>query len=352
MKSRASLVLGSIVVFAAAMIMQSMAAELPETKFNYIASLSVQPQHKIVEKPFYQERLPEKSGGAIQVTIRAWNELGLKGPEIMRLVKKGTYTAGAVPLAYNSGDLPINDAMDLAGQSPDIPTLRKVIDAFGPVFKEFYEKNVGLKVLSLSPYPPQLTFCRDEFTSLKDFKGRKVRVSTASQAKFVRAMGGTDVNMSSTEVQSALQTGVVDCGVTSAMSAYKQGWYEAAKYILPLPINWQLLATEYNLETWNKFDPGIQRIIEEQTVWLESQLWEAAQSENEMGINCMTEGPCSEGKPAGMNRVKITDADRQLLRETFETTILQQWAAQCGKECAQQYNETIGKVLGLRAPVK
>ena len=53
-----------------------------------------------------------------------------------------------------------------------------------------------------------------------------------------------------------------------------------------------------------------------------------------------------------MNRVKITDADRQLLRETFETTILQQWAAQCGKECAQQYNETIGKVLGLRAPVK
>ena len=38
------------------------------------------------------------------------------------------------------------------------------------------------------------------------------------------------------------------------------------------------------------------------------------------------------------------------MREVMASSVLKNWAKRCGTACAQQWNETIGKVVGLEAP--
>lgn len=347
--ARAMIVFYGIVVGALSVLNGGVAAQekVAPLKFNYVGGLSVQAQSRDIEVPFWTKRVPEASGGAVQVNIKAWNELGLKGPEILNLIRQGVYQGGWVPLGYNSSSIFINDAMDLAGQSEDIDTLRDIVTSFRPILESYYEKNLGLKLLSVAPYPPQVTLCRAKIDGLADLKGRRVRTSTASQAAFVRALGGNDVTMASTEVQAALVSGAIDCGVTSALSAYKQSWHESAKFLLPLPINWQLIAVDFNLAFWNGLPPETQNFLTEQINWLDEQVWAQSLKEEKIGIACLTgSAPCSEGDAGDMSLVEIEDSDRALLSQTFADKILPGWAEQCGSDCATQWNETIGKIVG------
>ena len=78
-------------------------------------------------------------------------------------------------------------------------------DAFRPELTAFYSENLGVEILTMQSFQAQILYCRDEFTGLKDLKGRKVRGSGASQADFVEYFGGMAVSLSFGEVQQGLQ---------------------------------------------------------------------------------------------------------------------------------------------------
>lgn len=317
-----------------------------------IGGLGVQPHFKLIEKPFWTERLPKLSNGEIQAQIKGWDELGLKGPEAWHFVQEGTYQVGDISMARNTGDVPINAAIDLAGLTPTPEDLKKVIEAFRPTFERWYEEKYQIKVLAFWPYPPQLVLCREPMKELADLKARKVRVSSKSQGEFVESFGAAAVYMASPEVQTALQNRVIDCGVTSALSAYKQGWQEGAKYLYPLAVNWQVFAMMFNLKTWKSLSPKLQALIAEQAKVFEKESWDHNLKEADEGVACMTgKGVCPYGKPATMALVEVKEADRRALSEALRKTIVPNWAKQCGAECATAWNATVGKVVGVQAPI-
>src|SRR3712207_5247134 len=65
-----------------------------------------QPQFTRVDQPILRDGLKAKSGGAIEVKLSAWPEMGLTGPEVLRLVRAGQVDIGAAPLSTVSGDVP------------------------------------------------------------------------------------------------------------------------------------------------------------------------------------------------------------------------------------------------------
>jgi TRAP-type C4-dicarboxylate transport system substrate-binding protein len=329
------------------------AQDLPKTKLSVTGGIVIQPMYRLVEKPFWSDRISKLSNGAIEAQIRGWDELGLKGTEVWHFVRDGNLDGASFHLASNAGEVPINGTMDLAGLSPTHEEHRKVIDAFAPFLEEWYEKNYQMKIFVYWLYQPQLAMCREPMKGLADIKGRKVRVSSKSQAVFMESLGAIPINMSFPEVQTALQNKVIDCGITSAMSAYKSGWYEGTKYLLPLAISWGTNAFMFNLAKWKSLDPKVQAFLTEQLNWLEKTIWAHNVKEGEQGIACMTgNAPCSEGKPANMVLVKITDADRKFLNKALSSVIIPAWAKDNKPEVVKAFNETIGKVVGVQAPMK
>lgn len=323
---------------------------IPEVQLNVIGNVSVTTQFRDIQKPFWTEEIPAMSGGKISVNFKGWNEMGLKGPEGLRLAQKGVTHFASFQLGHVSGEAPINDTTDLAGMSPTIQDFFEATQAFRPVLEKFYEDNFGLKILTMQSFQAQILYCRDELKSLADLKGRKIRSSGVSQSDFLSALGASGIPMSFGEVQQGLAKGVIDCAITGTLGGYSAKWYEGAKFLYTLPLNFASGVTAVNLEAWNGLDGDVRKLIEDAMPAHEKAMWDLNRSEGELGILCNTTGPCPEGEPGGMKRIDATAADLELRRNILLETVLPRWADRCGAECAVQFNATIGKVNGLSAP--
>ena len=70
--------------------------------------------------------------------------------------------------------------------------------------------------------------------------------------------------MAFAEVYTALERGILDCGVTVAFAAHAQRWYEVTNYMVG-PLSSQLLNTVIvNADVWNGLPEDIQKILEEE----------------------------------------------------------------------------------------
>lgn len=328
---------------------QNVTPDLPRTELKVVGGLSNLTAYQNNEQPFWTKTIPERSGGQVTATVQGFNEMGLKGPELLRLIGQGVVPFGTATLSYFAGDNPINEAIDLAGLAPDVATARTVTEAFEPVYSDFYGKN-RVKVLGISTYPAQVLFCNAPITGLADVKGKKVRTSSRTTGEFVQALGGTPVTMPFGEVVPALQNGVVDCAITGSMSGYSAKWYEVSTHLLELPINWNQQIHAANLNIWNQLDPKVQDFLQIQINGLVDQIWDAAARETQMGYDCNTgAAACDQAVKGNMTLVQPTDADRELLRQIATEVVVPKWAARCNEQCVQDFNDTIGKELNIVA---
>jgi len=324
------------------------AQDLPKTHLKIVGGLSNLTAYNDYERPFWTQTVPELSKGQVTAEIKGFNELGLKGPELLRLMGQGVVPFGTATLAYFASDNPINEAIDLAGLAPDVATARKVTKAFEPVYARLYGSGGGnVKLLGISTYPAQVLFCNAPITGLADVKGKKVRTSSRTTAEFVEALGGTSVTMAFGEVVPALQNRVVDCAITGSLSGYSAKWYEVSTHLYALPINWNQQIHAVNQGVWDKLDPKVQAFVQNGVNQLVDQIWDAAARQTQEGYDCNTgAASCPYEVKGKMTLVEPGDADRALLKKVTDEAVLPKWAARCSAQCVQDFNETIGKELG------
>lgn len=67
---------------------------------------------------FYIPRVQERTGGEVAIEISSYPELGLAGPDTIRLVNDQTLEFAEIYSGYVGGDLPIIDVGNLWGLSP------------------------------------------------------------------------------------------------------------------------------------------------------------------------------------------------------------------------------------------
>lgn len=341
-----SLLAASCLAFGGAALAQAM----PKATLNVVGNLGITTQSKELEAPMWTQAIPAASSGAITVTFKPWNEMGLKGGEVIKLLRQGLFDVGTTVLGFLAGEAAINDALDLAGVSTSIDMSQDAIKAFRPHLDAYYAKNQQVKVLAVTSYGDQVFFCRKEFNGLADLKGRKVRVSGSSQADFVEYFGGSGINMPFGDVQQALQNGVLDCAITGILGGYKAKWYEGATYLYRLPINFAASFAAANMKSWNKLSPAAQKVITDQYQKLEKDIYAQNVRENEIGIACNTgKGNCTEGPAASMVLVNVKPVDLELRRKALLERVLPRWAARCGEDCVKNWNDSVGKVVDLKA---
>lgn len=327
------------------------AQELPKTHVKVVGGLSNLSPYQDYEKPMWTKTIPAESNGRVTADIKGFNEMGLKGPEILRLMSQGVIEFGTATLSYFASDNPINEAIDLAGLAPDAKTAREIANTFKPVYEKLYgEGNSNIKLLGISTYPAQVLFCNAEIKGLADIDGKKVRTSSRTQADFVEALGGASVTMAFGEVVPALQNGVVDCAITGSMSGYSAKWYEVSTHLVELPINWNPQIHAVNAKTWNRLDPKVRDLIQTNINEMVDGIWDAAATETQQGYACNTgAASCKQPVKGKMKLVRTSDADRELLKKVLQESVVPKWADRCSASCVKSFNETIGKKLGITA---
>ena len=328
------------------------AEELPKTHVQVVGNLSFDPSTVSFEKPFWTKTIPELSKGQVTADFKSFDEMGLKGPEILRLMSQGVIPFGSATLSYFASEDPINDAMNLVGMAPDVKTERMIVDSFMPTYAERFKAR-NIKVLGIAINAGQVLFCNSELKGLADVKGKKVRITSRTQADFVEALGGSSVNMAFAEVVPALQTGVLDCAITGSLPGFNGKWYEVSTHLLALPLNWNPLIYAVNQKTWDKLDPKVQTFIETNFNKMIEDLWVDVARQTQKGYDCNSGAEACDAPVKGkMTLVEPTQEDLDLLKKVSYGTVVPKWAQRCSADCVKAFNDTIGKDLGLNVEKK
>jgi TRAP-type C4-dicarboxylate transport system substrate-binding protein len=343
--------IAAVLLAAGTLAAVAFAQDLPKLAVKAIGLNSNTVASDIDEKTFWTKTVPEASRGQITADWVPVDQSGIKDFQIARIAKLGVTDFAASDISKLAGDDPRFEGCDLAGLALDIETARKACQAWKPIMDRSLGR-FGARLLSVGTNPPQVFWCRMPIGGLADLKGKKVRVFNKTMTDFIQAVGGTTVTLPFGEVVPALQRGVVDCAVTGTLSGNTAGWPEVTTHIYPLYMGWSINAESVTLASWSKWGAPVQKFFSEQFARLEDTMWKTGAQATAEADNCnLGRDPCKLGKKAKMTIVPVSPADRTLHRQLMESVVLVNFGKRCGKDCAREWNDTVGKVVNLTIPL-
>ena len=316
-----------------------------------VGGLGALNQYTRHEEPFWTQQLRKLSGGRATAEIVPFDRAGLRGQEVLRLVQLGVFPFGTSLLNVSAVlDAEIG-APDLAGLNPDVAALRRSISAFRPHLEKVLRERYGSELLAVYAYPAQVTFCNKPLTGLADLKGTRIRISSATQADWVTALGAIPVQTTLNEIVANVKSGNIDCAITGTMSGNTIGLHEVTTHLYTMPVNWGVALFVANGSAWSALSKDLQELLRRELPKLEQAIWAEAENETSNGVACNTGAPaCSGGRPGRMVVVRATAADDAKRREILVRNVLPAYLKRCGARCSQVWNQTVGSASGVPLP--
>jgi TRAP-type C4-dicarboxylate transport system substrate-binding protein len=327
-------------------------ADVPvQQRLRIVGGLAGIHQYTRNEEPFWTQELARLSQDRYTAEIVPFDRAGVPGSEMLRLLQLGVVPFGTALLSNISAQYPEYAAPDLAGLNPDMATLRKTVAAFRPFMEKSMRDRLGVEVLAIYTYPAQVVFCKKPMHSLVDLKGRRVRVSSATQSDFMSALGAIPVLVSFAQLVPNLASGNTECAITGTMTGNSLKLYEITQYIHTLPVSWGLAVFGANLAAWSALPGDLRALLSHELPKLERAIWTESEKETFDGLACNRGLPeCRDERKGRMTEVATTADDERLRKSVFQNQVLPRWLQRCNGQCESLWNQTIGPTQNLMAP--
>lgn len=185
------------------------------------------------------ENYPSVARGAIEAALSVNFQWGNTIPEI-----------NAVIIPYLFGDL------ERIKKFPGSPAA-KILD------QKLEEKGVHNIAWFYITRQAIYTSSKKPIVNLDDFKGLKIRGFNKLADEALRAVGAAPSAIAGDEVYQALQTGVLDAGITDISAAYSRKYYEVQKYGTVTPALTVYFHLYVSPAWWGKLSPANRSAIEQ-----------------------------------------------------------------------------------------
>jgi TRAP-type C4-dicarboxylate transport system substrate-binding protein len=319
-------------------------------RLRIVGGLATLSQYVDYEEPFWKDRVPQLTDGRVRPEIAPFDRSGIRGQEMLQLMRLGVVPFGYVLLGLAAAEEPLLNVLDLPVMNTDIAALRRTVELGRPAIAQLLRDRYNVELLSIYTYPSQVMFCRRPFSGLSDLTGRRIRTSSVGQSELVAAIGGIPVVIPLAETVQAIRAGVVECAITGTLSGNAIGLHEVTTHVSRLAISWGVSFFGANLAAWQALPADIRETLREGLKTLENEVWEAAERQTEDGLACLAGRPtCRAGRPGRMTIVEERWQDESRRLQLLGETILPGWLQRCGPECSIMWNRDIAGALGLRA---
>jgi TRAP-type C4-dicarboxylate transport system substrate-binding protein len=212
------------------------------------------------------DKIRQRTNGQVEIEISSFPELGLAGPDTLRLVADGTLGMAEVYSGYIGGDLPIVDVANLWGVISDIDTNWKTIDAVsGPIHAIIEDRSNGI-VLGESYYGNNYYYAGKPLYTKADFAGMKIRSHSTLLGDLINGMGAEAQYVAFSEVYTALERGILDAAVTCGPCGAGLRWFEVADYLNGPIISIGVTYITVNKDRWDEIPADLQAIMREEAM--------------------------------------------------------------------------------------
>ena len=289
------------------------------------------------------ERIKERTNGQIEIQISSFPELGLAGPDTLRLVEDGTLGMVEIYSGYIGGDLPIVDVANLWGVIPDFATNWKTIEAVqGPIHKIIEERSNGI-VLAESYYGNNYYYTSKPIRTPADLEGMKVRSHSTVLGDLINGMGANAQFVAFSEVYTALERGILDAAVTCGPCGAGLRWFEVADYLNGPIISIGVTYITINKDRWDEIPADLQAIMREEAM--------KHQVENRRLVeNVWDPLGITDNVAGGMEHIPFSQALKDAQKQAAIDVVIPNWVNRTGgpdSEAVKMFNEFVGPIIGV-----
>jgi TRAP-type C4-dicarboxylate transport system substrate-binding protein len=267
--------LATVLLLTLALISSGSSAQEPAKTYKWDFFLGVPTNHpRNVGLIKMVASLKEKTGGKLDITLRAAGEVPYKGPESVSVVASGAMQMSDANPGQIAGDSQVGAMPTYPFLVPNWESFRSVMNVLTPAFsKEMADR--GIKTLFFFPDPEQYVFGSGKaIEKLSDFKGRKIRVHNSYVQEFVRSVGASGIAITSNEIPDAIGRSLINTFITSSVSTQAGKLYEFIDWTLKIPFSAAGSWVIVNKKAWDSLPPEFQTLIEKETVAMEKIYWD------------------------------------------------------------------------------
>jgi TRAP-type C4-dicarboxylate transport system substrate-binding protein len=202
----------------------------------------------------------------VQFRIYPAQSLGIKPVAQLDALQNGTLEMAVFPMSYAVGKAQEFSIIIMPGT---VPTLDHAMKLRGTPFHKKLQDLAhahGIHIVSWWWTPGAFATKEREITGPKSVEGLKMRAADPTFESMLKAAGASVINMASTEIYPALQSGVLSGTLTSAETFVSMRLYEQTKFAtVPSEYSlWMLLQPlVMSKQHWDKLTPAQQKIFEE-----------------------------------------------------------------------------------------
>lgn len=322
----------------------------PPIQIRVVGGLATLSQYVRYEAPFWTERLAGLTNGRVRAEIAPFDRSGIRGQEMLQLMRLGVVPFGTVLLALAAADEPEFNGIDLPMLNPDIATLRQTVSLWRPRLEALLRERYGIRMLAIYTYPSQVVFCQRAFSGLGDLAGRRVRVSSVGQGELIDALGATPVVIPFAEIVQAVRDDVVQCAITGTLSGNAIGLHQVTTHVSRVAISWGVSIFGANERAWAALPQDVRTAIQGGLDTLQDDIWRGAEQETEDGLRCNAGRPdCAAGAKGRMMIVEDRPQDRARRQQLLTDFVLPAWVERCGASCAETWNAIMAPARGILA---
>ena len=186
-------------------------------------------------------------------------------------------------------------------------------------------------------------FTKDPVDSVADIAGKKVRVFSPAQAKFIEELGGEPLSMPISEVYSALQRGVMDGVITGPDQIAAMSIWEVTPNITEIGIAPLGAYIVISRRAWDALPADIQEILLDMQDEFTAVGWATGAENNEVGFNV--------GRQNNMNINVPANPELQAeLQNISSEVIVPWWTARVGGDGTSKFYDMIAPIVGIEKP--
>lgn len=211
----------------------------------------------------FAEDVAQRSGGAVQVQVFPAEQLARAGENFPGVARGAFEAAAAVNFQWGT-TLPEMNAMTVPYYFTDIARIRRFPGSEAARFLEAALERRAVRNLMWLYTTRQSIFTsnRRPIVSLEDFRGLKIRGLNALTDHALSAVGAAPSAMPGPEVPQALQSGVLDAGLTDLSAAVSRRFYEIQRFGTVAPYFTVISHVYVNPRWWNGLSAANRGFIE------------------------------------------------------------------------------------------
>jgi TRAP-type C4-dicarboxylate transport system substrate-binding protein len=203
----------------------------------------------------------QATGKQLKINIYAAGELPYKPMDGIKITATNKVQMSDGAVGFLAGDVPEFNVFGMPFVSTTFEGIFKSLKSIEPIIDQKLLKKFKLGVLFHWTMPPQNLWTVKQVNTLADLKGKKIRAWNPEQVTMLRLLGATPVSISSAEVPTSLQRGVIDGAITSALSVSDWKIYDFVNYGLMINFSMGHQVVLFNMAEYNKLPADVQRTL-------------------------------------------------------------------------------------------